>query len=349
MTESVAKSRSWGIGFILVAALLAILGQVGSWWMSELDSSRRAELGNRENREHKAVWDDHWSRLKTSVQGLGALEFATRGETATGPDFIVPAPLDSVLKAAVRAAYDELATRYPGRQNLVIVDMGLGELSGREYMRLPNRWIAAPEDLQAQVEQHPASDEIRRNSIEGRSSRLSVVLSVVRGKTGSTDYDILGRYFPGSSMTTLDVAGNRYPVGVPGRIRMEFFQLVEPEWYATKTVYGLFSTILTRLSQIGIILLFILPPVWVYVDARVRRQPAVLWLLFTIPTSVLGALVYALVNRDAGPACPECGERVSSRFVVCPYCQTELKGTCSNCGQTVGRNWSYCPSCATEL
>jgi hypothetical protein len=109
------------------------------------------------------------------------------------------------------------------------------------------------------------------------------------------------------------------------------------------------KTLLDRLSKLGFLLLFIGPALGVIIDARRRRLPSLLWGLFVLPTSALGMLIYSLVNRDIGPVCPECGERVSARFVVCPYCQTELKGTCATCGQVVGLNWHYCPSCSTEL
>lgn len=48
-------------------------------------------------------------------------------------------------------------------------------------------------------------------------------------------------------------------------------------------------------------------------------------------------------------ACPGCGARVQSNFVVCPQCHTKLKKPCTHCGQALNLRWSVCPYCSTPV
>ncbi|MBV9074478.1 MAG: Flp pilus assembly complex ATPase component TadA [Acidobacteria bacterium] len=53
-------------------------------------------------------------------------------------------------------------------------------------------------------------------------------------------------------------------------------------------------------------------------------------------------------TADLGGKCPKCSEAVSSSFVRCPYCCTELKRTCSSCRQELAMEWSLCPYCGVS-
>ena len=46
-------------------------------------------------------------------------------------------------------------------------------------------------------------------------------------------------------------------------------------------------------------------------------------------------------------ACPGCGARVQSDFVVCPSCHTKLKKPCQGCGRALNLRWGVCPYCGT--
>jgi RNA polymerase subunit RPABC4/transcription elongation factor Spt4 len=47
--------------------------------------------------------------------------------------------------------------------------------------------------------------------------------------------------------------------------------------------------------------------------------------------------------------CQNCGQVVSSDFIICPFCQHVLKEKCASCGNPVESNWEVCPSCGTEI
>jgi RNA polymerase subunit RPABC4/transcription elongation factor Spt4 len=49
-----------------------------------------------------------------------------------------------------------------------------------------------------------------------------------------------------------------------------------------------------------------------------------------------------------GSKCPSCGKAVEETFMVCPYCQTKLKGKCANCEQMLERDWVACPYCGAK-
>ncbi len=46
-------------------------------------------------------------------------------------------------------------------------------------------------------------------------------------------------------------------------------------------------------------------------------------------------------------ACPGCGARVQTDFVVCPNCHTKLKKSCQGCGRALNLRWGVCPYCGT--
>jgi RNA polymerase subunit RPABC4/transcription elongation factor Spt4 len=46
--------------------------------------------------------------------------------------------------------------------------------------------------------------------------------------------------------------------------------------------------------------------------------------------------------------CPSCRRYVTTDFVICPHCRTQLKEPCKNCGRPLSFNWVACPYCTTQ-
>ena|GEM_PF-1918335 len=340
--------KTWGYTLVLVGFILAVGGHLGARF-SGAQGEAIAEARWRDvDREIDEIWIKHWTRLKTNLLSLGELGLRTVEETATGPRFDVPDELETMMTKAVEETADELRSTFVGLTFIVKANIRpLGEPAGMTIQPLPIFMHAQESgDLPPEAVDSPSQFGLRLDS--GRSQlELHFGPSKELDRQGQfRERYIFGKYFPETPIKYLDVAGNEMAGGLIGRTAFYIYSRRE---YVSPALYNTLAVLLTRLGQFGILLLLIAPPVWVYLDARRKRLPAGLWGLFALITSILGMLVYTLVTREAGPVCPECGERVSARFVVCPYCQTELKGTCPTCGQTVGLNWNYCPSCSTEL
>ena len=69
----------------------------------------------------------------------------------------------------------------------------------------------------------------------------------------------------------------------------------------------------------------------------------------TMEETYARALEEEALLRDIGEdsACPSCRRFVESAFVVCPYCQVQLKENCLNCGIALSFTWIACPYCGT--
>ena len=46
------------------------------------------------------------------------------------------------------------------------------------------------------------------------------------------------------------------------------------------------------------------------------------------------------------PLCPGCQRAVDPEFVLCPHCQTHLRGPCPACARLIDLRWDVCPYCA---
>lgn len=111
--------------------------------------------------------------------------------------------------------------------------------------------------------------------------------------------------------------------------------------------------------------------VWTYRDIRERTADGwsqsvsiALVVLFNIPGLVLYLIlrphetlteVYerrleaeALMRDmpEPRPSCPTCKRGLGDRFLLCPYCRTQLRQPCSSCKQPLELNWVMCPYCA---
>lgn len=338
----------WGPALIIVALLMVAAGYIGAPICEKEEKDRRRSIANRDYQELKQIWEIHSSQLKRDLRNLGPQEFRPSDVTSVGFDLALSDELTDLVGSIVEATTSDIVERFPGRQYVVKARLrfyGYGTSTVHEFDH-PG-WFTMSPGLPEVAINEPG---VFFSSAEQGDHTLDIVHFMapegVDDDESKRAWYILDLFFRSSPLKRIGVAGNEYPIGAPAEMRLVCnLELRE----IPVGILGIMADVLNRIGLLGLLLLLVSPPVWVYLDARKRRLPALLWGLFALLTSALGALIYALVTREAGPTCPECGERVSTRFVVCPYCQTELKGTCSTCGQTVGLNWHYCPSCATEL
>ncbi len=350
------STRMWGFSLILIGVLFVLVGWVGSHWAEKKDRELIGDSRRMEHNQKTSLRDKYDDILRSGLNGIGMISIRIGEVTATGPEFIFPGSVDSLFQKSAEDIYKDLQELFPGRRHFIMARFYAGAADFREPLA---QWIVASPGLTWDSLYNDDKFNVRGGYkvriepirlLTPEATTADVLSGQWRGGVTGRDVTIIRTYFPESKLSTtyLDVAGNEYEsvIGILSSASLQFFT---DELEVARSFFFTISAILQRLSQLGLLMLIITPPVWVYLDARNRRLTAPLWGLFALLTSVLGALIYTLVTREAGPSCPECGEKVSARFVVCPYCQTELKGTCSTCGQTVGLNWNYCPSCSTEL
>ena len=48
-------------------------------------------------------------------------------------------------------------------------------------------------------------------------------------------------------------------------------------------------------------------------------------------------------------ACPGCGARAHSTWILCPHCHTRLRKKCINCGRVIELPWQICPYCSEPV
>ena len=108
---------------------------------------------------------------------------------------------------------------------------------------------------------------------------------------------------------------------------------------------------------------------WTYRDIRERSRDAafqVVAVLLVLVFSVLGLIIYLILRPretlaeayarsleeeallqelEAQGICPSCKRYITSEFIICPYCRTQLKKPCANCGRPLSFNWVVCPYC----
>ncbi|MPZ22018.1 MAG: hypothetical protein GEU28_00380 [Dehalococcoidia bacterium] len=127
-----------------------------------------------------------------------------------------------------------------------------------------------------------------------------------------------------------------------------------------------------RLVAVGVgyaLLIWLAMAVWALRDIRDRtRDPVaqVLSVLLVLVFNFPGLLIYLIVRPretlaevyersleeeallqelEDQRACPSCKRRVQEEFIVCPYCEFQLKESCANCEKPLSHNWAACPYC----
>ncbi len=338
----------WGPGLIIVALLMVVAGYLGGPVFEKQEKERQKESANQDAREIGKIWNIQTAILKQELRMLGPQELRFGNGSSSRFDPIFDEKLVHLIGSTVEATTSEIVERFPDRRYIVRARLRYYEyVTSRVHDIDRPEWNSMSPGLPEEALRDPGAF---LPSLEYGATSVDHIDFLIPDDLEADEFrkvwDILNTKFRGTPLNIIDVVGNEQPIGIPASVRL----ICHLEWQELPVgVPGITAAILNRIGLLGLILLLVLPPLWVYLDARKKRLPAPLWGLFALLTSALGALIYALVTREEGPNCPECGERISTRFVVCPYCQTELKGTCSTCGQTVGLNWHYCPSCATEL
>lgn len=344
MNRPINTTRPWGIALILTGVLFVLAGLFGARWGASTHD-KVLQQREREDRAAKAETRDvHEENLRKALEGESAIALQTERISAAGPVLILSNSIDSLFQVTVDNAVRDMDEAFPAGKHVVTATIRIGEPSVQSEEIL--KWSATTPGVPNRVVENPRGQGF---SYSGGATIEPLHLWTPASLSGDyygKEVGTIQQFYSDHVINSYDVAGNVIPIGVKGFASLGFYSERDEE---PRTFYALLSLLAQRLSQLGLLLLIITPPVWVYLDARSKRLPAVLWGMFALITSFLGALIYSLVTREAGPLCPECGERISARFVVCPYCQTELKGTCPTCGQTIGSNWHYCPSCSTEL
>jgi hypothetical protein len=58
---------------------------------------------------------------------------------------------------------------------------------------------------------------------------------------------------------------------------------------------------------------------------------------------------YLLQDLDDLPLCPGCQRSVDPEFVLCPHCQTALRGPCPACSRLIDLRWDVCPYCSVPV
>ena len=116
--------------------------------------------------------------------------------------------------------------------------------------------------------------------------------------------------------------------------------------------------------------------VWIYRDTRDRTRDLALQvmamfmaLMFFPGFNIPGLALYLMMRpretldesyarsleeeallREIGDeaACPSCRRFVERGWLVCAFCQTQLKDMCGDCGQLMSFNWVACPYCGGQ-
>jgi RNA polymerase subunit RPABC4/transcription elongation factor Spt4 len=112
---------------------------------------------------------------------------------------------------------------------------------------------------------------------------------------------------------------------------------------------------------------------WVFKDARRRIEDKIVITVAVLTGLVfgpLGMLIYAIVRppeyisevreremelevlerRLADmQVCPYCHADIRDDYLVCPSCQTRLRGVCRTCRRPIEPGWRVCPYCETQI
>jgi hypothetical protein len=98
-------------------------------------------------------------------------------------------------------------------------------------------------------------------------------------------------------------------------------------------------SVFTQVFSTLLVLLFFIPGLLLYLILRPKE---------TLDQAFQRALEeeYLLQDLDDLPLCPGCQRAVDGDFVICPHCQTRLRGPCPACSRLIDLRWTVCPYCA---
>ena len=101
-------------------------------------------------------------------------------------------------------------------------------------------------------------------------------------------------------------------------------------------------SVFTQVFSTLLVVLFFVPGLLLYLILRPKE---------TLDQAFQRALEeeYLLQDLDDLPLCPGCQRTVDPEFVLCPHCQTALRGPCPACSRLIDLRWDVCPYCAVPV
>jgi RNA polymerase subunit RPABC4/transcription elongation factor Spt4 len=101
-------------------------------------------------------------------------------------------------------------------------------------------------------------------------------------------------------------------------------------------------SVFTQVFSTLLVVLFFVPGLLLYLILRPKE---------TLDQAFQRALEeeYLLQDLDDLPLCPGCQRTVDPEFVLCPHCQTALRGACPACSRLIDLRWHVCPYCSVPV
>jgi hypothetical protein len=101
-------------------------------------------------------------------------------------------------------------------------------------------------------------------------------------------------------------------------------------------------SVFTQVFSTLLVVLFFVPGLLLYLILRPKE---------TLDQTFQRALEeeYLLQDLDDLPLCPGCQRSVDPEFVLCPHCQTALRGPCPSCSRLIDLRWHVCPYCSVPV
>ena len=101
-------------------------------------------------------------------------------------------------------------------------------------------------------------------------------------------------------------------------------------------------SVFTQVFSTLLVVLFFVPGLLLYLILRPKE---------TLDQAFQRALEeeYLLQDLDDLPLCPGCQRTVDPEFVLCPHCQTALRGPCPACTRLIDLRWNVCPYCSVPI
>jgi hypothetical protein len=101
-------------------------------------------------------------------------------------------------------------------------------------------------------------------------------------------------------------------------------------------------SVFTQVFSTLLVVLFFVPGLLLYLILRPKE---------TLDLAFQRALEeeYLLQDLDDLPLCPGCQRSVDPEFVLCPHCQTSLRGPCPACSRLIDLRWDVCPYCSVPV
>jgi len=101
-------------------------------------------------------------------------------------------------------------------------------------------------------------------------------------------------------------------------------------------------SVFTQVFSTLLVVLFFVPGLMLYLILRPKE---------TLDQAFQRALEeeYLLQDLDDLPLCQGCQRTVDPEFVLCPHCQTALRGPCPACSRLIDLRWNVCPYCAEAV